>query len=83
MIGITENERALKRWMVAGPLVGHMIDEYEKTHSGRSKHDIKHYEQTTSVQREFSLGVKRVVDVMSQLDNPFIDESNQLLTHKL
>ena len=66
--------------MVACPLVGHMIAEYEKNHSRRSKQDTKHHEQTTSGQTDFSLRVQRVVDVMSQLGNPFIDDSNQLFS---
>jgi hypothetical protein len=33
IIGITENEAALKRWMVSGPEIGRMISEYEVKHT--------------------------------------------------
>ena len=43
VIGITENEAALKRWMVAGPEVARLLTEYEVKHSINKKSSERHH----------------------------------------
>ena len=80
MIGITENEAALKRWMVAGPEVGRHLTEYEDKHSVNKKCSERHHEQIPSIQRTFLAHVKGVVDVIEDLGNPFSETSSDLYT---
>ena len=56
-VGITENPGALLRWMVAGPEVTRLVNEFEYTQN--VVRDSKHHEQTSSVQIEFQKNVYR------------------------
>ena len=63
-IGLTENEEALKRWMVAGPETARILHEYDEKHS-KAKNDTGcPQEQILSVQNKFLDQVKAVTDVM-------------------
>ena len=78
-IGITENEAALTRWMVAGPETARLLIEYDEKHSMKKDTD-RHHEQIPSVQKAFILQVKNVTDVMEELGNPFADTGTDLYT---
>ena len=75
-IGITENESALRRWMVAGPETARILTEYEDRHSLKKNSTDRHHEQIPSVQNRFVSQVNSVVDVIVELGNPF-DETNK------
>lgn len=51
-VGLTGNPSALRRWMVAGPEVAWLIEEFQVSHRDRSK-DTKHHDQSPSVQAAF------------------------------
>lgn len=78
-IGITENEAALTRWMVAGPETARLLMEYDEKHSMKKDTD-RHHEQIPSVQKAFISQVKNVTDVMEELGNPFADIGTDLYT---
>ena len=78
-IGITENESALRRWMVAGPETSRILTEYEDKHS-KQHFTERHHDQIPSIQKAFVSHVKRVVDVIQDLGNPFMDVSKDLYT---
>ena len=44
VIGITENETALRRWGVAGPETARLLTEYEEKHSKKQKESERHHE---------------------------------------
>jgi hypothetical protein len=81
-IGITENECALRRWMIAGPEMARLINEYEVNHPTRNRdtlHD-RHHEQIPSIQRNFVKHVKSMVSIFEEMGNPFTEDSMDLLT---
>ena len=80
VIGITENEAALRRWMVAGPETARLLTEYEEKHSKKKKESERHHEQIPSVQKTFLAQTKNVTDVIEELGNPFADTSTDLYT---
>ena len=80
VIGITENEAALRRWMVAGPETARLLTEYEEKHSRKKKESERHHEQIPSVQKTFQAQTNNVIDVMEELGNPFADTSTDLYT---
>jgi hypothetical protein len=80
VLGITENEAALKRWMVAGPEVARLLTEYEGKHSTVKNGSERHHEQIPSIQRTFLSNVKGVLDVIEDLGNPFSETSSDLYT---
>ena len=57
--GITENEAALQRWMVGGPELARILNEYQnKTNTNKTDTD-KHHEQIPSNAEELSLSGQR------------------------
>ena len=75
VIGVTDKEAALTRWMVAGPEAARLVMEYNDKHSMKKKDTDRHDEQIPSVQKTFLSQVKSVTDVMEELGNPFADTS--------
>ena len=78
-IGITENEQALRRWMVAGPELACMLQEVAQRDK-LGQNDSHHHEQLPSIQKAFQADVKRLVDVIQDAGNPFQETSTELLT---
>ena len=79
-VGLTDNPAALRRWMIAGPEVTRVIEEFQRgnQHSGRED-NIRHHDQTTSVQASFTKDVRSLVKVMEELGNPFEEDSPDLV----
>lgn len=79
-VGLTENPSALRRWMIAGPEVARVIQEFENSCVQRSrKVDTRHHDQTASVQTSFGRDVRSLLAVMEEFGNPFEEESQDLL----
>ena len=80
-IGLTQNPRALLRWMVAGPEIARTIDGFETAclgnHTGRD--NGRHHEHTTAVQVTFASEVQALVEVIEDLGSPFMEESGDHL----
>ena len=52
-VGLTENPSALMRWMIAGPEISRMIEEFEATANTTATANTYHHEQTLNVQSFF------------------------------
>ena len=80
-IGITEDPSALRRWMVAGPEVSHLVAQHEAASKAKetSEH-ASHHEQTQQAQKVFLERVKRLSHVMTDTGNPFQEDSQGLLS---
>ena len=79
-IGLTENPSALRRWMIAGPEVARVIQEFENVVLHWKKRvDLCHHDQTSSVQKSFAKDVHSLVSVVEELGNSFDEESQDLL----
>jgi hypothetical protein len=76
-IGLTGSEHALIRWMVAGPEIARMINEFEGTSNSLSN---KHHEQTQSFQKTFIKDVTSLIEAFEQYDNPFLAEHGDLVS---
>ena len=77
-VGLTENPAALRRWMVAGPELSRMIEEFECSVSSAIVHG--HQEQNPSFQNAFATDVHDLVASFEELGNPFSDEDEELKT---
>ncbi len=75
-IGITENDKALKRWMVAGPEIAHIINDYD----ARQSTDYRHHEQIPSIQKAFAENVMKLIEVIETRGNPFKERSCDLFS---
>ena len=71
-VGLTENPRALNRWMVAGPEVAKALEEFQQEYEmwGRSS-DTRHHDQTLSVQSSFIKDISALVEVFEELGKSF------------
>ena len=71
---------ALRRWMVSGPEVSQLVNQYESASQViRAKEDIRHHEQTAQSQKTFTDKVQKLFGVTTNLGNPFQDESKDLI----
>ena len=77
-VGLTENPAALRRWMVSGPEMARVINEFQNT-AEIKKPELKHHEQIKRTQVTFVQDVKSLTDVIQEMGNPFCDESKDLL----
>ena len=82
MVGLTEDEDRLWRWMICSPEISRAVSDFETgTVLKKKDHGIfHHHEESVSFQRRFA---KHVVDLTSefeQLGNPFLfNESGELI----
>ena len=75
-VGLTENPAALRRWIVAGPELSRMIEEFEVIYTVENS---KHHEQTPAIQDAFAKDVVNLVSSIEDLDNPFNESGEELV----
>ena len=76
IIGIAENESAMRRWMIAGPDMARIVSEVNIKQCKDPKNS--HHEQTPSTQNRFARNGKSVVDIFNEWGNPFTETSSNL-----
>ena len=81
-----QNTKALLRWMVAGPELARIVGEFEDNFpdggAGKTtRTNLKHHEHTASAQVKFATEVGALVQVLEDMGNPFMEESEDLLVH--
>ncbi|KAL8624293.1 hypothetical protein ACOMHN_034016 [Nucella lapillus] len=81
-VGLTGNPAALGRWMVSGPEVARVIQEFHRTLSPPEKDSEKlgHHEESLAFQVDFANNVKKIIDVIKEAGNPFAERSCDFLT---
>ena len=78
-VGLTDNPDAFRRWMVAGPDVAMVIEEFHNEQQHLAGKANKHHDQIRSVQTAFAKDVRCLFSVFEDLGNPFEEESVDLL----
>ena len=84
VIGLTEIASQLQRWMVCGPKMARVVNEFEISQE-RFKQvqtkgpDIKHHEQVESKQNSFVKQVQAMTNTLEEMGNPFLEECEDLL----
>jgi hypothetical protein len=78
IIGLTEDEHALRRWMVSGPEVARVIKEFQDIQMVHSA-TLKHHQQAPGVQAAFKKDVNTLVETLIEFGNPFEDCCNELV----
>ena len=78
-VGLTENASALQRWMVSGPEMAHIIEEFQaSTDNVGTATDTRHHEESNPVQGSFAEDVQSLTDIIEQMGNPFTENSSDL-----
>ena len=81
-VGLTENPNALRRWMMAGPELARLVNEFEADMNREANHQMpatSHHEVHKSFQTSFLVDVKALVNTMEELGNPFLEDSQDLI----
>ncbi|KAG0710519.1 hypothetical protein GWK47_022642 [Chionoecetes opilio] len=78
-VGLTENPAALRRWMLSGPEMARLIQEFEGSTEKRQDTDGRHHEQKRHAQMAFAQDVRSLSRVMEEVGNPFAEYSSDLL----
>ncbi|KAG0723068.1 hypothetical protein GWK47_043326 [Chionoecetes opilio] len=78
-VGLTENPAALRRWMVSGPEMARLIQEFEGSAEKRQDTDVRHHEQKRHAQMAFAQDVRSLSRAMEEMGNPFAEYSSDLL----
>jgi len=78
-IGLTEDPSTLRRWVIAGPEVTHLVAQYEA--ASESRKGTSHHEQTEKAQKVFLENVTKLFQIsIENTDNPFQEASCDLLS---
>ena len=78
-VGLTENPNALLRWMVAGPELARITQEFEHSFPSVTKEDRRHHDQVPGVQVLFKKDVASLVSAFEEVGNPFEEDSKDLI----
>ena len=79
-MGLAENASALQPWMVSGPEMTCIIEEFQAcTVKVGTPTDTRHHEESNPVQVSFSQDVQPLTDIIVQMGNPFTENSSDLI----
>ena len=77
--GLFQDEKALHRWMVGGPELSRLVQEFEiVSESAPAKTCTGQHEQGPTFQSNFKHNVKSLISQIDEMGNPFIEESGSL-----
>ena len=71
-VEFTECPAALQRWMVSGPEMAHLINDFEVS-------VIRHHDQLPGVQKAFLQDIKSLKSTVDKYGNPFLETGGELL----
>jgi hypothetical protein len=80
IIGLTDDPVALQRWLITGPLMTKLMDQFEELFLPQKTDDLDHHEEGFSRQQTFQKEVNQVVSVIEKLGNPFGIEHEDLIS---
>ena len=80
-IGLTENSAELTRWMVSGPEIARLVQEFQGNMAINNgiRAETKHHEQTSSLQERFQQHVNLLITEIESSDNPFMETGKDLI----
>lgn len=78
-VGLTENPSALRRWMLSGPEVAPLVNEFDTCAAPETNPKSRfHHEAKKGFQAAFHRDVKSLVQFFKDLGNPFDEEGTEL-----
>ena len=77
-VGITENDAALARWVIAGPEMFRILNEFEG-HVDSTSDDSQHQDQKPVNQKRFQTDVQSLLAVFEDIGNPFNERTGILM----
>ena len=82
IIGLTENAAMMERWIVTGPEISRVVEEFtcENDADDDDDEDRPHHEEGFASQRRFQCHATDLMDVLMSKVNPFEEDSEDLVT---
>ena len=79
-VGLAENASALQHWMVSGPEMARIIEEFQaSTDKVGTAIDTGNQEESTPVQITIAQDVQSLTDIIEQMGNPFTENISDLI----
>ena len=81
MVGLTENMEALRKFMLSGPELSQMVVAFEEGLfvTDEDENILRHHHSDTKAAQQAFLEDKKSLEVtLSELGNPFLEESDDL-----
>jgi len=76
-IGLTQNPSACRRWMLSGPEMARLLEQFEEEciHGDNTEmfSNLHHHEQGLSTQKTFQQQVMNLAETIKRMGNPFLD----------
>ena len=66
-VGLTEDPSALRSWMVSGPEISRLIEQFEYDDPVSVRADFRHHEETEGHQHSFLANVKQMTRTLDEL----------------
>lgn len=79
IVGITENEDALRKWLLAAPELSSMVKSFEEILLPKKNDSIEHHSENRATQTAFKSDKENFKRVMVEFGNPFLEESTSEL----
>ena len=81
VIGITQNPSALRRWLLSGPEISRLVNQFEHSYleSNEEEKQHPHHEQNLQNQKNFQVQVNKLSSVIQEMGNPFTDDFEELV----
>ena len=86
VVGLTQNQSALNRWMTSGPEIAKMIDDFEhivlqrSSSDGDDEDEHLHHSETLAEQKRMQNKTNSLIDAVNDFGNPFEENHEDLLT---
>ena len=81
VIGITNSPSSLRRWMLSGPQISRMVEEFQDQYLDDDQElEQRHHEQDLPTQTTFQRQVVSLTETMRRMGNPFEDDYQELVS---
>lgn len=81
-IGLTGSDASLKRWVVTGPEISRLLEEFETTNEelDAPSSTKEHHDANKTSQKNFREDINKLVKAFNEFGNPFEDNSQDLVS---
>lgn len=80
IIGLTENRDLLERWIMTGPEISRVVEEFTGENDKDDEEELPHHEEGYASQQRFVRHVKDLLEELLSNGNPFEEHSEDLVT---
>lgn len=77
-IDLTENDQVLRRWLISGPEIVQLVEEFQSVFDSKVVEVAEHHDSFTSTQTHFLKDMKLMLLAVNEPGNPFLDDSSDL-----